>query len=221
MTKYTKEQRPPPTPPRSDRWKAPDPCEVGDKDEAVTFAAVGRALSKWEELEHAMAQSFISLVGYGRCVEAHRAYGSIMANKGRLDMIEAAQEAFFLIRKSEEHQAIQKKLVDLMYDVKELAKRRNEIAHGIVVIKLGEDLDDYRDASYVLAPSYSTKTKRKLFVVSDTKIMGWAPAYEYSSKEINIIGGWFESLRHPAQMVALAIRRQRHLEQQASLQKSA
>ena len=52
------------------KWAAPKAPSKGDKSDRDTYAAVGAALSKWEQLEHALANIFIALVGYGRCVEA-------------------------------------------------------------------------------------------------------------------------------------------------------
>jgi hypothetical protein len=203
------------------KWAAPAAPERGDDDERGIYAAVGAALTKWEQLEHELGQIFVALIGYGRSVEAQRAYGAIMANSGRLDMINAALESFFLTRQSDDHKVIRANLIKILADVRDLSARRNEIAHGIVGIKLGDDIDEFTDASFVLAPSFFTYKKRKLFVVTESSIVGMSPDYEYSSAQINTIATWFVSLRQRATKIALAIRRLRYLEQQALLQKSS
>jgi len=202
------------------KWAAPRAPKKGDDDERDTYAAVGLALSKWEQLEHQLGEIFLALIGYGRNVEAHRAYASIMANSGRLDMINAAQEVFFLYRQSDEHQTIRKNLANLLSDVRALAGRRNEIAHGIVGIKPGDDWENFTDASYVLAPSYFSQKKRTLTVFGASPNFGMLPDYEYGSAQIKAIAGWFASVKQPATRIALAIRRQRHLERQASPENS-
>jgi hypothetical protein len=44
-------------------WDIPPPPQVGDASEDITFASVGRALTRWEEFELMLASLFSTLVG--------------------------------------------------------------------------------------------------------------------------------------------------------------
>jgi hypothetical protein len=119
----------------SNSWDIPDFPIKGDATEDVTFASVGRALSRWEEFETRLASLFG--VFMGTLIDTHetnaraaiRAYGSVASFRGKAEMLEQAAELWFDEHPSEE---LEKKLRDLLRLASRYAARRNDIAHGIV-----------------------------------------------------------------------------------------
>jgi hypothetical protein len=217
----TKKQPPPPTPKQPQPWDPPPSSTVGDPSEEITYAAVGLALTKWGLVEHQLGEIFLALIG-GRSYEAMMAFGSIMSGRGRAEMIVAAAKVYFITRTAPEHLETKQALADLMYAVGKFADRRNEIAHGVVKIQIGLDFDAEVEggfkASFVLAPSYFAAKKRRM-QVTESGLVAMPPSYEYSSKEIVTLSRKFHRLVSPAATISRQLRRQRHLERQASLQK--
>lgn len=123
--------RPPPTPKTPRPWDAPPPPEKGDEDSDVLYAAIGRALSEWEHLEEELARIFSSLVVGGEGTAAERSYGAVATFRGRMDMIEAAAEAFFFLY-PDDRSSLGNDLHVLITSARSFGARRNEIAHGIV-----------------------------------------------------------------------------------------
>lgn len=81
-------------------WDVQPLAGPGDQREETLYAAVGRALSRWEELEEDLADLFAGFVGSKERVHdsnnpACRAYGSIPNFNSRADMLSAAADAFF------------------------------------------------------------------------------------------------------------------------------
>lgn len=214
MAKYPKELRPPPTPKMTRAWDQPKTPSVGDKDPRDTYAAVGSALTEWEQLEHLVGEIFVALVGTTSS-EARLAYSAVLSNGTRLKMIGGAAEAFFATRKSDELDSLSKRLKDLITTVGLFADRRNEIAHGIVTVFL-DDKDDDSEPSWVLAPSFFSGKNRKIFLLKGSERFGLSPVYQYSSAEIHQLEKHFIALRQVAGRIGLAIRRQRHLERRAA-----
>jgi hypothetical protein len=142
----------------------------GDAEADTLFASVGRALSRWEELEEDLADLFAGIVGSRQRVHdstnpACRAYGSIPTFNMRVDMLVAAADAFFATwNQPGLHDAFQ----SLIRECRGFAARRNDIAHGT-----------YRHISgvgYFIEPAYYNIRK---YSADDN------PSYCYSSKEID------------------------------------
>jgi hypothetical protein len=120
----------------------------GDPEANTLFASVGRALSRWEELEEDLADLFSGIVGSMQRVHdstnpACRAYGSIPTFSVRADMLIAAADAFFANCNQPE---LKIALQSLVKECRGFAARRNDIAHG-----------SYRQISevgYVIEPAY-------------------------------------------------------------------
>jgi len=197
-------------------------CQMGRQQSNEIFRAVGLALTNWELLEHEMGALFVVLVA-PRSNEAMRAYSAVLASGARLKMIGGAAEAFFLTREEDPFPALKKQVDGLLEAVEGFAPRRNEIAHGVIGIKFADE-PMYEHvvpkSSWVLTPSIYAKTKRTMVHAKLSGIVGLIPLYEYSSVEINGISAKFRDLKGVASKVALAIRRQRHLERKALLEKS-
>src|SRR5438067_51912 len=113
--------------------------------------AVGKALSTWEFTEGIFAHLFATLIRPLRgSYAARRAYGSIQASRGRLEIIQTTAEVFFRNLPS----------IDLQADLKEVMKlygeagsRRNDIAHGLLM----PSGPDGAKGCYLAASIYTTK----------------------------------------------------------------
>src|ERR1700694_302193 len=72
----------------------------GDPDSKELFAAIGQALSEWENVESSLAELFAVLVSSrtkspSLWSPAIQAYGSVIAFKSRCAMLRAAADAYF------------------------------------------------------------------------------------------------------------------------------
>jgi len=203
MAKYTKENRPPPTPKQPKLWDPPPEPIQGDKKENDTYAAVGRALSMWEEFEHSFATLFADLLGlHGEAMPVMRAYGAVLTFRGRLEMVEAAREALFFEYPNER---LAKRTKDLLEMATGLSARRNEVAHGIVrnihvqgpgvAIPNGAMYRPLKRWGFGLVPSMYATNKTTLAVgetfLSPTQTK---PKYTYTSAEIIGFTGKFATL---------------------------
>jgi hypothetical protein len=152
------------------RWDVQGLASHGDQSEEVLYAAVGRALSLWEELEEDLADLFAGFVGSEKRVHsssnpACRAYGSIPNFSSRADMLSAAAEAFF---ENFSHPALRSRYRETIKQCREFSARRNEIAHG--TLHYDSELGCF------LRPAYYNSRK-----FPDDH----SPAYQYASKEIH------------------------------------
>jgi hypothetical protein len=84
----------------SNPWDIQGPSPHGDQDEEKVYAAVGRALSCWEELEEALADLFTCFMGsqvpvHDSSHPACQVYGSIPSFNSRSDMLDVPASAYF------------------------------------------------------------------------------------------------------------------------------
>jgi hypothetical protein len=150
--------------------------KFGDKFADQTYMSVGRALSSWETLETAM-ESLFSILLAANIFSSARIYGTCVSFTGRIDMINAASEIFFLNHKHK-HARIKK----FTKVISEFSNRRNDIAHGYVVRYLG---DENFEGHYLLPSAYSTRKHSLGYAV---------PAYMYNSKQILFYESHFDDL---------------------------
>ena len=115
----------------SNPWDIPPRRNHGDFNARDLFAAIGEALTEWEQVEAACARLFAVLVSVSRKSTYHapaiRAYGTVISYPGRCEMLKAAAEAYFLRRKSK-RDAWENKLNSLVNESVNFSARRNEIA---------------------------------------------------------------------------------------------
>ena len=150
----------------------------GDKKATTTYAAVGQALSQWEGLETKLAELFSQLVGGewpgGDETPYHpavRAYGSVLGSAARLTMIEEAAKAHF---QWYPNPALEKQLKDFIgTECRNFATKRNNIAHGVVDLRLSDP--PRLKIGYWLVPSLYASKKNPLKGPN---------AYAYTSAEI-------------------------------------
>jgi hypothetical protein len=162
----------------ADPWDIPPLPKRGDLSAQITWAAVGKALTEWEELELYLARVyavFIGLTPFNAIQEA--TYKDAAIFRERANVIERAAESYFAKHPCQD---IEGDFEALMREARNLAQRRNDIAHGVVkLVWMSEfadivDTDDLRQ-EYLLAPA-----------AYRAKQFDWVrtPTYLYSSIEI-------------------------------------
>ena len=158
-------------------WDIPPYPGYGDKDANVTYAAVGRALSTWEELETNLAVLYARFLGVSPKEATSRSeYANAGTFRGRSNQVREAACLFF-VRHSSQH--LEGYFDNLISELTKVADRRNDIAHGVVTFWPGgtADLEEaLRRMEYMLVPSgYAVK---KYGATGD-------PTYMYSSVELD------------------------------------
>jgi hypothetical protein len=178
-------------------WDIPPLPKKGDASKSITYEAVGLALSNWESFEFGLGLIFITLLRADEGIAARRAYGSIITFRGRLEMIEAAAEAYFLIHRAPRVKA---DFRSLMNRAQKYGARRNEIAHGQVK---EFRLDRRRKAEgWALCPSHFSSNKitlsgtrqRRAYSLAPTRLAVTKPRYIYTSAEISAFAECFREL---------------------------
>jgi hypothetical protein len=187
-----------------DRPSLGSPVRTGDYDADEIYAAVGRALSKWERLEGEMVHVYAVIIGgtSSRYLDAPpiRAFGTLNSPATRADMIDAAAKAMFWRLGFEEGMVPEKidreKMEATETDLKDILKayrgwmsRRNDIAHGYVRSLEHPDPTQKGDplvTSYLLYPSDGSSGKWCIVIGE--------PAYAYKAKDIDRFGEAFEAL---------------------------
>jgi hypothetical protein len=114
-------------------WQRLREPEHGDKDAMTTYAAVGMALSSWEQLESGLAHLFTMFVGQDafNAWPAQLAYSTIASFRGRAEMLKATSEPYFQF--NQYAKPFETDFKKLYKEAIQFAPRRNEIAHGQVL----------------------------------------------------------------------------------------
>jgi len=156
-------------------WDVPKPEPLGDRDENVLYAAVGRALSQWERVETACARIYAFLIGAPTdeltISPALRSFGVVISFPARCEMITAAGKAFFHLHP--EVAIYEKWINDALSEAREFSNRRNEIAHGFLGHIFGEETGE--SEGYSLLPSFYNPKKFPVSMI---------PTYQYVEKNI-------------------------------------
>lgn len=135
-----------PKPPKP--WDRRPPSERGSETADEIYRAVGMTLTSWERVESGLAHIFALIIypSLSSDTPALRAYGSVSNFASRMEMIEAAAEAFFdptfkrrplrNLTASKRTQAfmqeLERDLRTICDELRQWAARRNDIAHAIV-----------------------------------------------------------------------------------------
>jgi hypothetical protein len=183
-----------PTPKQPKPWDIRPKHTTGDGTADDVFRAVGMALTRWEFVEVALADIFTIFIGAPEISPpsepAVRAYGSIPGFKSRVDMVDAAGEAFFHIDTRERDKKIieghakqRAEFVELLKAIRGFADRRNDIAHGIVHARKSE--------SYLGPPLYNAKK----YPITPNRVTVYERAtYRYGRHDIDYYRNEFEQL---------------------------
>jgi hypothetical protein len=172
--------------------------DAGDWSEAALYEATGRALSKWETFETVFADLFTAFLGpMIDTTAAARAYGSVIAFSGRLNMVRAAAETYFAYSPDYHPDPLKKAWLKEQFRqtskrAETLSKFRNHIAHGVV----GEYSSPAGHVRGVaLMPARYAFKRRKLMpemMRGTTK-----PEYAYTSGIVSYLGNLFAQMVGP------------------------
>jgi hypothetical protein len=166
---------------------APEHRSGGDATEEVLHLAVGRALSKWEDLEAGLAYLFSILAG-GKddrhYLPAANIIGATRSVNTRCEMIRDAATGFAqyceFMGMYEEAEPYLTELKKLMKAYAGWSERRNDIAHGSVTSTTNQS-----GTTYLLCPSHGNTRK-------------WSPRtfplYQYKAEEIDKFAAGFDEL---------------------------
>jgi hypothetical protein len=111
-------------------WDIPPFPEQGDPSADLTFAAVGRAMTEWEELELYLARLYAKFRGIPPInAIAIPEYRDAANFHTRAKEIGNAATKYFVSHPNQEREGEFKQVLD---DIRQLASRRNDIAHGVV-----------------------------------------------------------------------------------------
>jgi ribosomal protein S17E len=163
----------------SSSWADPPFPKHGDQDKKEVWAAVGQVLSAWAGFEHEFGRLFAAFVTPDRWLpQIERSYGAIRTFEARQAMVRAAAEAYFAHFDLDFDQG-KKELRDILLEVKDAGRVRNNIAHGFVKpYKFG----------YCLFPSYFDTSRRDKDNVAE---------FIYDATIISTFGNQFTELRTP------------------------
>ena len=104
---------------------------IGDPDANATYAAVGKALTRWEHVELSLAEVYSRFVGQPLAFGKIRQFGAIhRIFIDRLGAAKRAADAHFIISPD---QAAEGSFLLLCSRMEKASNIRNNIAHGVVV----------------------------------------------------------------------------------------
>jgi hypothetical protein len=113
-------------------WDIPPFPEHGDPSAELTYAAVGRAMSEWETLELYLARLYAKFLGIPPIQAiAIPGYRDVANFHARAKEIENAATKYFVSHPNQEREGEFKQVLD---GIRQLASRRNDIAHGVVTL---------------------------------------------------------------------------------------
>lgn len=172
-------------------WKRPANENQGDENPHKVYEAVGFALTSWELMEEAFAELYLVLVKAPKASDnpTRRAFGSIESNSGRRKAVEAAAEAFF--RNLWDDKSIRSAFLNLTNGIAQGSKRRDDIAHGIV---LGQVIDGVSYGSFLFPPDYNTL--RTNMYIRPGDVLGHTGAvFRFTGSQVREFGFKFQQLQ--------------------------
>jgi hypothetical protein len=153
-------------------WKQPefDPTETGDQNEAGIFTAVGGALSRWEQMEDALADMFdIFGTDEKQSITIHslqmgrHMFGMIESSSTRLKMLQVAASLYFA--PWWDHKPVCRPYLKLLGAISHASHRRNEIAHGRVTrVQVHRDGGPPKDSgAFLTSPRYAVNRNQPYY----------------------------------------------------------
>ena len=169
----------------NDTWDVPPIPEAGEDSPVILYQAVGAALSSWEYLESILALLFGTMLGLETVsLSAQRAYGSIAAFTGRLDLLTRAASGYFEQHPDAKHEAT---FNVLSKTLRKASARRNDIAHGTVTL-YPRHAPARETVGYLLIPSSYSVVKNDAL---------GKPKYAYNAATIDRFRLQFAELVNP------------------------
>ncbi|MGC2414171.1 MAG: hypothetical protein WA459_15915 [Stellaceae bacterium] len=170
-------------------WDLPPFPDHGDTNADLTYAAVGRAMSEWEEVELYLARLYAAFLGIPPIEAIARPeYTRVAVARERSRVIEEVAHAYFVRHPD---QTLESEFETLICDARNFAARRNDIAHGVVKLAWGQ-FDDSMLGAALARKEVMLLPGTYMFKKFDDKRM---PAYMLSSVEINRFAEHFRAFR--------------------------
>jgi len=171
-------------------WNIPPIPDHGDVDANLTYAAVGRAMSEWEELELYLARLYAAFTGVTPLKAiSTSAYRNAAIFRERARVIEEVAKAYFIKHPNQE---IEAEFSNLICEIREFSARRNDIAHGVVkLIWFGDTNAATLDEALIRDEHMPAPATYR-----DKKFQGdRTPDYLFRSNEIDHFTDHFHNLR--------------------------
>ena len=175
--------------PKENIWDRRPWPKLGDSNIETTYAAVGRAISRWEIYDGILSVLFSAFISPSfNTKSAMRAYSAVRTFEGRLEMLRAASGAYFDEQPDEKLLA---EFKEILRHASCFAPRRNELTHAAVSFFLANEENSIGTTvtnTYALYPAYASFKERDL----KNK-----PSYCMTSVEIDYFGEHFLQLQKP------------------------
>jgi hypothetical protein len=110
-------------------WDRPPFPKRGDDDEHMTYAHVGRIMTRWESLEFELSRLYSWFDGALDDTDKMREYGTGRIFRDRADALGRKADQFFM---QHPDQGREGEFSELLSRARLFANRRNDIAHGIL-----------------------------------------------------------------------------------------
>jgi hypothetical protein len=165
----------------SNPWYRPPIPPCADYHEDITYASVGRFITRWENIEVELSHLYAIFVGKYFKPEAYDEYHDQSKTlRQRLTTLEEAARRYFVKYPDQDNE---RDFTLLMEEVRGFSERRHEIAHGIVrpyhlfafMTEWSDPYDEDRTRSCLVPPHYQRDWIDELQL----------PVYVYTSVQIN------------------------------------
>jgi hypothetical protein len=202
----------PPEKPKTERlfppgyWDRPFSQAVGDKEAESIHAAVGAALSAREMAEEALASLCLLLAettNQKALLAIKQIFGSIESSAGRRNALHRLYEVYF--HPHQDEKVFKTPFKQLMEAFSDGSKRRDDIAHGVVVlVRRGSD-----DQFFLVPSGYNSGRNFpfKPAAADEFPFNVMKGKYRYSSKEIGAFRTQFEALQHQTIEYAMSVQK--------------
>lgn len=179
---------------------APPPWpEIGTTSQEEIYAAVGRALDRWERTDSSFSTLFSVMVAPRELLsrEASYVYSAVRAFEGRLSLVQAAGEAYFPKTPKLDFEG---DFWSVCGRAKQLCGFRNNIAHGVVDIFHPHRYWEMGPFAYIAeVGGFDEYAKSRTSVwmpsfISDKRPYQGRPLYCYTPKEIDRFAALFETM---------------------------
>jgi len=167
----------------SNPWDRPPIPPFGDRFEEMTYTAVGRFITQWENIEIELSHLYAIFIGKYFKPEAYdQYYDKSKTLNMRLKTLEDAAKNYFI---KHPNQVNESDFSDLAIRVKGFSERRHEIAHGVVrpyhryafMTEWSDPYDKDTSRTCLVPPHYQRDW------IGDMQL----PVYVYASPEIDAL----------------------------------
>ena len=180
-------------------WDKPPIPKLGDDSEDITYAGVGRVMSAWEQVEIELGFTYGQFLKRSDHRNAIREYGQGRIFSERLSILTRASDIHFRRYPNQDEEGA---FLMLRKAIEGFSGRRNDVAHGIVrtfLLTQKEDDATPRHMSFLMPAYYDPRR-----FDADTN----APAYSYSSVELNALAEGLSELHFKARLFRLSVRKE-------------